>query len=81
VAYFYNKPMLVTNVGGLAELVPHNKVGYVTAVDVQQIADAIVDFYTNKRESEFTENVKTERNRFTWASMIEKILEVSKLAT
>ena len=76
VAYFYNKPMLVTNVGGLAELVPHQKVGYVTDVNVKQITDAIVDFYTNKRECEFTENVKTERNRFTWDSMIDKLFEV-----
>ncbi len=77
VAYYYNKPMLVTNVGGLAELVPHEKVGYVTEVNVREIADAIVDFYTNNRESTFTENVKTERNRFTWGSMIDKLFEVA----
>jgi D-inositol-3-phosphate glycosyltransferase len=78
IAYYYNKPMLVTDVGGLAELVPHNKVGYVTGVDVKQISDALVDFYTNKREQEFTRNVKQERNRFTWDSMIEKLLEVGE---
>lgn len=77
VAYYYNKPMLVTNVGGLAELVPHEKVGYVTDVDVKQISDSIVDFYTNKREAEFTENVITERNRFTWDSMIARLFEVA----
>lgn len=77
VAYYYNKPMLVTNVGGLAELVPHEKVGYVTEVNVKQIADAIVDFYARKREAEFTENVKIERNRFTWDSMIDKLFEVA----
>jgi D-inositol-3-phosphate glycosyltransferase len=77
VAYYYNKPMLVTNVGGLAELVPHEKVGYVTDVKTTEIANAIVDFYTNNRESEFTENVKTERNRFTWDSMIDKLFEVA----
>jgi len=76
VAYYYNKSMLVTNVGGLAELVPHEKVGYVTDVKTTEIANAIVDFYTNNRESEFTENVKTERNRFTWDSMIDKLFEV-----
>ncbi len=78
VAYYYNKPMLVTNVGGLAELVPHNKVGYVTEVDVKEIADSLVRFYTEKKEAEFTENVKVERNRFTWDSMIEKLFSVAK---
>lgn len=78
IAYYYNKPMLVTNVGGLAELVPHNKVGYVTSTDTLEIADAILDFYENNREPEFVENIKTERERFTWDTMIQKLLEVAQ---
>lgn len=76
IAYYYHNPMLVTDVGGLAELVPHNKVGYVTSTDIKEIADAILDFYKNKREAEFVENIKTERQRFTWDSMIAKLFEV-----
>lgn len=79
IAYYYHNPMLVTDVGGLAELVPHNKVGYVTSTDIKEIADAILDFYDNKRESEFVENIKTERLRFTWDSMIAKLFEVGGL--
>lgn len=77
VAYFYNKPMLVTNVGGLAELVPHQKVGYVTPVNEDEIALALKDFYENNREELFVNHVKTERNRFTWNSMIDKLFEVA----
>lgn len=76
IAYYYHNPMLVTDVGGLAELVPHNKVGYVTSTDLKVIADAILDFYENKREAEFVENIKTERLCFTWDSMIAKLFEV-----
>jgi glycosyltransferase involved in cell wall biosynthesis len=79
IAYYYHNPMLVTDVGGLAELVPHNKVGYVTSTDIKEIADAILDFYENKRESEFVDNIKTERLRFTWDSMIAKLFEVGGL--
>jgi glycosyltransferase involved in cell wall biosynthesis len=79
IAYYYHNPMLVTDVGGLAELVPHNKVGYVTTTDLKEIADAILDFYENKREAEFVENIKTERQRFTWDSMIAKLFEVGGL--
>ena len=79
IAYYYHNPMLVTDVGGLAELVPHNKVGYVTSTDTLEIADAILDFYENKREAEFVENIKTERLRFTWDSMIAKLFEVGGL--
>ena len=79
IAYYYHNPMLVTDVGGLAELVPHNKVGYVTSTDIKEIADAILDFYENKREAEFVENIKTERLRFTWESMIAKLFEAGGL--
>jgi D-inositol-3-phosphate glycosyltransferase len=79
IAYYYNKPMLVTNVGGLAELVPDQKVGYVTTTSVTEIADAILDFYQNKRETAFVDNIKIERERFTWDSMIEKLLTVADL--
>ena len=41
IAYF-ERPMLVTNVGGLAEIVPNKKVGYVTPKNPIKIADAII---------------------------------------
>lgn len=80
IAYYYNKPMLVTDVGGLAELVPHQKVGYVTNIDTKEIADSILDFYQNKREEEFVANIKNERKRFTWDSMIEKLFSVGSIS-
>lgn len=73
IAYHFEKPMLVTNVGGLAEIVPHGKVGYVVDVEPAQIADALVDFYENKRASEFIENIKTEKLKYAWSQMTEAI--------
>ncbi len=73
IAYHFEKPMLVTNVGGLAEIVPHGKVGYVVDVDPEQIADALVDFYENKRADEFIENIKTEKLKYAWSQMTEAI--------
>lgn len=76
IAYHFDKPMLVTNVGGLSEIVPHNKVGYVTAVEVKSIADSIVDFYKNKREPDFIQNVKTEKKRFLWEHFVSGLLQL-----
>lgn len=73
IAYHFEKPMLVTNVGGLAEIIPNGKVGYVVNVDPKQIADAIVDFYTNKRTDEFVENIKVEKQKYEWSKMTETI--------
>jgi D-inositol-3-phosphate glycosyltransferase len=73
IAYHFEKPMLVTNVGGLAETIPDGKVGYVVDVDVKQIADAMVDFFTNNRSKTMIENIKIEKQRFAWSKMTDAI--------
>ena len=73
IAYHFERPMLVTNVGGLAEIVPHNKVGYVCDINTKQIADYIVEFYTKNKEKEFSDNTKEEKKRFTWKVLVEGI--------
>ena len=73
IAYSFERPMLVTNVGGLAEIVPNNKVGYVTSGNPKAISDAIVDFYTNNKEEEFTVNTSIEKKRFSWESFVDGV--------
>jgi D-inositol-3-phosphate glycosyltransferase len=77
IAYHFGVPMLVTDVGGLSEIVPDQKVGYVTPVDEQAIADAIVDFFRNGRSIEFRKNVQSEKKRFTWDAMSKQIIELA----
>lgn len=76
IAYHFEKPMLVTKVGGLPEIVIHNKVGYVTAINANSIADSIVDFYTNKREAFFVQNINIEKQRFLWSSFVNGVQEL-----
>ncbi|MEG1910176.1 MAG: glycosyltransferase [Bacteroidales bacterium] len=81
IAYNFNTPMLVTQVGGLAEIVPHDKVGYVTEIQPQAIADALENFYTFQRKDEFTNAIKKEKQRFSWdslASQFEQLYEITK---
>ena len=78
IAYHFDIPMLVTNVGGLAEIVPHNKVGYVTSHKTDEIASCINDYYTNSRESVFIENIKVEKLRFGWDSFTKGIADLAK---
>ena len=76
IAYHFERPMLVTNVGGLAEIVPHNRVGYVTSQEPKDIADAIIDFYKHNKEAEFTLNTKQEKKRFSWESFVDGVDEL-----
>ncbi len=66
VAYHFERPMLVTDVGGLAETVPDGVVGYVVKPSAKAIADAIVDFYQKRRESKFEAGVRMEKKNLQW---------------
>lgn len=77
VAYYYSKPMLVTNVGGLAELVPAGKVGYVCEVNEEDISHAMQDFLENARYTEFSAEAEKEREKFKWGPMIRSLFEVA----
>lgn len=76
IAYYYNKPMLVTDVGGLAELVPTGKVGYVCQQDEQEIAAALHDFYTAQREPTFARGVEEEKAKFTWEYLTQQLFAI-----
>lgn len=73
VAYHFDKPMLVTRVGGLAEIVPDGKVGYVTEVDPHAIADAIVDFCDRHDPDCFLESIREEKKKYAWSRLLEAI--------
>lgn len=73
IAFHFEKSMLVTNVGGLAEIVPHGKIGYVVEPDAKEIADALCDFYENNRQSDFEQNILEEKKKYAWSRMTEAI--------
>jgi len=79
ISYHFNKPMLVTNVGGLPEIVPHLKAGYVVNPDPEEIKDALKNYFSNNRLDEFTANVIVEKDRFSWDKMTGSIMRLAKL--
>lgn len=76
IAYHFEKPMIVTNVGGLPEIVPNEKVGFVTEVNSKAIADAILRFYKEEKELEFIENIKVEKQQYQWSYFVENIFKM-----
>lgn len=76
IAYHFNKPMLVTDVGGLKEMIPNNVVGYVVEPNAASVANAIVDFYTNNKEVEFVKGVEIEKQKYAWSNMTKTLLSL-----
>jgi D-inositol-3-phosphate glycosyltransferase len=80
IAYSFEKPMVVTDVGGLSEIVPNGKAGYIVEVDKTKIADAIIDFYEQNREEAMVAFCKTEKKKYSWDRMLQKIEEVIQMS-
>ncbi len=77
IAYHFEKPMLVTNVGGLAEIVPDGQVGYVCEVNEDSVADAISRFVSiepTQREAQFLARIREEKKKYGWDQMSAIIL-------
>lgn len=78
VAFHFEKPMLVTNVGGLGEIVHHGKMGYAVEPNADAIADAILDYFNNHRQEAFTEYLRKEKNKYNWDKLTSAFLKLYK---
>lgn len=76
VAFHFEKPMLVTNVGGLAEIVHHGLMGYAVTPEATAIADALRDYYTHERQEAFTEYLRLEKDKYAWDKMTHTFLRL-----
>lgn len=76
IAYHFEKPMIVTNVGGLGEIVPDGKAGYIVDTTPLSIANAIVDFFTTEKKDKLTSGIKEEKHKYSWDKMIETVKTV-----
>ncbi len=74
IGFHYHTPMLVTDVGGLAELVDHNRSGYVCPPNPEKIADHMIDFLMNKRYAEMSAQVAVKKQEFSWEEFVRKLL-------
>lgn len=66
IAYHFEKPMVVTNVGGLPEVVPNGKVGFVAEPDPASVATAILKFYEPDSILDLHSNILAEKAKYTW---------------
>jgi glycosyltransferase involved in cell wall biosynthesis len=74
VAYHFGTPMLVSDVGGLPEMVPHGRVGYVCAADIGAITARLEQYFAGHDEQTFRDNMPTERERFGWERFAHELM-------
>jgi D-inositol-3-phosphate glycosyltransferase len=78
IAFHFSTPMIVTNVGGLPEVVRHNELGLVVERDPKQLANAIKQFFNQALEERFTIAMQQEKAKYEWSYFANNILEFAK---
>src|SRR5258706_1196215 len=75
-AYHYEKPMIVTNVGGLPSLVPDEKAGLVVSPEPKSIAAGILKFY-QLGENYFIPHLRSEKQKYSWANLVTTLIDLA----
>jgi len=75
-AYHFEIPMIVTNVGGLPSMVPDKKVGLIAEPNAESIAEKIEEFF-ELGEKFFLPNLREEKKKYSWENMVKAILNLA----
>jgi len=79
ISYHFELPMIATNVGGLAEIIHHEKTGLIAPTpDVETIKTTIQDYFKNYETETFIGNIKQLKQELSWKVFAEKLVEFGK---
>lgn len=74
IANNFHKPLIGTDTGGLGEIIKNDVNGYLVEPDnSKQLSEAILKFYKESREKVFSENIKLNQEKYSWAKFVDGI--------
>ena len=77
IAYNFDRPIIVSDVGGLAEIVLNGETGYVVKPDSNEFAKAIIKYFKEDKFEEFSKNIKVHKHLFSWEKFIDNLMELA----
>ncbi len=77
IAFHFEKPILVTDVGGLSEVVAHRELGYVAQKDPDDIASCIIEYFTSADHKAMKSNIHKEKEKYSWSSFGERVVSMA----
>jgi glycosyltransferase involved in cell wall biosynthesis len=81
VSFHFEVPTLVTNVGGLGEIIPDKVAGYVVESNGKAIADGIKDYFENNRINLFTQGMIKEKQKYDWKIFVNEVFDLFQSIT
>lgn len=76
IGYHFEKPMLVTDVGGLSEIILDGRTGYVTQPDPKEIARAVASYF--KERPDFLQATREQKKKYGWDTFTQAIYSLAK---
>jgi glycosyltransferase involved in cell wall biosynthesis len=77
ISFFYDRPLITTDVGGLAEVVDEGQTGFIVKPnEPDELSSAVIRFFTGGCAAEMTENVGRAKHRFSWSVLAETLEEL-----
>jgi glycosyltransferase involved in cell wall biosynthesis len=77
VAVNFCKPVIAANVGGIGEVIEDGKTGFVVEKEnPEQLAEAIIRFYKEEKEKEFSSNMKSLKEKYSWQNFVKGMFEL-----
>ena len=79
IAMNFHKPVIATNVGGLAEVISDGSTGFIVEKEnSMKLATAIENFYLQNKEKQFVSNIIKETDKYSWSKFTEGIFDLIK---
>jgi glycosyltransferase involved in cell wall biosynthesis len=78
IAFYYDLPIIATNVGGIKEMVENNTHGLIVNANAQSISNGILHFYDNVDSQTYRKNIARDKSKYSWAGFVEAILKEAK---
>jgi len=77
IAYYYDKPVIATDVGGLSEVVINNETGILIKPNSSEaISNAVIKFYEENLEEKFSAKASSEKEKYSWEKFVTTIEEM-----
>ena len=73
VAYFYDKPLVVSNTEGLKEIIINDKSGEVFDKTPANLATAIKNCINPESNRNYSNNIANSKAKYSWSRFVEKI--------
>ena len=79
-AYGFQRPVVVSKVGGLPEVVVPERTGYIVEPgSSSQIANSVIHFFSTGQESVMSKYIEAKQKHHSWSRMVETIKEISQV--